>query len=430
MTEPGAVWVGLLDLDDDLSVIGTNGSVRADHFRARILIRMHRAPIGYVWVPVRPEDTLTSRARAAALDALAEPLHRHAQWDNSADTSSGPARVAAQVACPRHFPSSGETGVSVVVCTRDRTEELAECLRALQRATYDPLEILVVDNAPTDTATRELVTALAREDSRIRYTFASRPGLSHARNHGLAHARFDLVAFTDDDTLADQGWPSAIAAGFTADPEAVCVTGLVASRSMDTGPERYFEARYSWGEVFEPRRYDLTVHRYPSRLFPFSAGIFGTGANFAVRREAVASVGNFDPLLGAGSPGRGGEDLDMFLRLILAGGRIFYLPAAFVWHRHRADTHALSAQIYSYGHGLGAYLAKHLHNRDMRAAMLGHGLRQSNVVLGRMHRASQLSHLGGDGRRLALTEARGVIIGALRYRWAARRASNPVSGVS
>ena len=272
--------------------------------------------------------------------------------------------------------------------------------------------------------TRELVTALAEADARIHYTCEPDTGLSRARNHGLARAQFDLVCFTDDDTRVDPGWPSAVAAGFAADPETVCVTGLVASSSLNTGSERYFDSRYSWGEAFEPRRYDLIAHRHSSPLYPYSAGVFGTGANLAVRRSAVTGLGGFDPILGAGGPGRGGEDLDMFLRIILAGDRICYLPSSLVWHQHRSDMEALGEQIYSYGHGLGAYLAKHLISGGMPVVLLARGLRRAGVVLRRTHQASQAGQMRVGGRRLALTEARGALVGALCYGRAARRASS------
>ena len=118
----------------------------------------------------------------------------------------------------------------------------------------------------------------------------------------------------------------------------------------------------------------------------------------------------------------------MFLRVILAGGRICYLPSALIWHRHRADTQALGEQIYSYGYGLGAYVAKHLLNRQLPATMLGHGLRQVGMVVGRMRRATQESQLRADGRRLGLTEARGFMAGALRYYRISRRTSSVSSG--
>jgi GT2 family glycosyltransferase len=111
----------------------------------------------------------------------------------------------------------------------------------------------------------------------------------------------------------------------------------------------------------------------------------------------------------------------MFLRIILAGGRICYLPSSLVWHQHRSDIDALGEQIYSYGYGLGAYLAKHLINGLMPVVLLGRGLRQAGVVLGRTRQASRAGQMRVGGRRLALTEARGVLAGALCYRRVARR---------
>jgi GT2 family glycosyltransferase len=422
MHEEGAVWVGMLDIDGSGPVVGMSGPGPAGYSNARVLIRMHRAPLGQVSVATLPAETFTARVRMAAETELAGAVRQHADWDSSScgPTSSG--EWVAQAACPRHFPVRNGAGVTIIVCTRDRTEGLRECLRTLQQVSYDPVEIIVVDNAPSGSATREAVTELAEIDPRIRYSSEPFPGLSRARNHGMAHAQFDVVAFTDDDTVVDPGWPSVLAAGFAADPEAVCVTGLVASAALDTSSQRYFDARIPWGDQFEPRRYDLIGHRHPSRMYPFKAGMFGTGANFAVRRSAVARLGGFDPLLGVGAPSRGGEDLDIFLRLILAGGRICYLPSALIWHRHRADAGALSEQLYSYGHGLGAYVAKHLPNRDLRHALVAHGAGQASALLSRMGRASRLSEPPGGGKRLAWTEASGVLAGALCYRRAARQA--------
>jgi GT2 family glycosyltransferase len=231
------------------------------------------------------------------------------------------------------------------------------------------------------------------------------------------------VAYTDDDVLVGPAWPSAIAGAFSADPCAACVTGPVVARRLDTGAQRYLEARVPWGEDFEPRRYDRYLHRQPSRLYPFTAGMFGTGANFAVRTGAMELVGGFDELLGAGGPGRGGEDLDMFLRLILAGQRICYAPCALVWHEHYAEVGALDAQMYSYGHGLGAYLAKHLSAPGLRSALARHGVRHLGVLARRMRGATAVSGLASGGTRLALSEARGVVVGAWRYWRAAHQAA-------
>lgn len=411
--EPGT-WVGMLDLDGDETVAALSCPISDQHVDARILVRKHEAPIGYVTLPAQPPSTLAKRTRQAAESNLAQALDRHVGCDSSQALEFGAQDWIDRVCCPRRHPASSGQGLSVVVCTRDRPAMLRECLRALQRASYSPLEILVIDNAPSGDETKLLVDSIARADSRISYACETKPGLSNARNRGLSEAKFDLVAFTDDDALVDPGWPSALIAGFTADARAACITGMISARSLESSAERYYDSRYLYGEAFTPRVYDLEVHRDSSPLYPFNAGIFGGGVNFAVRREAVQAIGGFDALLGAGGPSRGGEDLDIFVRIVLAGSRICYLPSALVWHQHRADERELAAQVYAYGHGLGAYLAKRLIRREMSLRALLRNFSSSKHIARRMRKASASSKLSGR-RRLAVSEVLGVFVGAFCY---------------
>jgi GT2 family glycosyltransferase len=418
--DQGSLWVGVLDLDPGESLTAIAGSEPAGQQHARILVRTHRAPIGYVTVPVQPVQTIAARARAAAEASLADALAGHAlldrlTQDGHTQQDGRPGDWAARIACPQRYAELQRDGISVVICTRDRPDQLRECLRSLQRVRYRPVEILVVDNAPAGPETEAVVVQAAAADPRVRYLREPHPGISSARNLGVKQASFDLVAFTDDDTIVDPDWPAALAAGFAADPAAACVTGLVCTRSLDSRAERYFDDRYSWGKNLRPCRYDLADNRDPSALYPLSAGIFGTGANFAVRKAALGRLGEFDPRLGAGAPARGGEDLDMFVRVILAGERLCYVPAALVWHQHRSDAEALASQLYAYGHGLGAYLAKRMVRRELRLATVCRAIAPSIAVAGTMRQASRSSDLGGDGRRLALAEACGVAAGAVCF---------------
>lgn len=418
--ETPSTWVAVLDLDRYQAAAGVFGPLGPDHQQARILVRRRRSPVGYVELPVEPEQTFNERARAAAEASFAEFPVNHGALSGVNMFAVADGRPGMDTLSGTSFAPAPE-GVTIAVCTRDRTTELVTCLSALRKIDYEPLEILVVDNAPADDMSRIAVRDLAAADSRIRYTCERRPGLSRARNHALASATYEIVAFTDDDTVADAGWPGALVASFTADSQVVCVTGLVAAGSLQTSSERYFDARY--GEFsLVPRTYDR--HSRAAGLYPYSAGIVGTGANFAVRRSAVTKLGGFDPQLGVGSPGRGGEDLDMFLRVLLTGGRIAYAPAALVWHRHRSDSEALADQLYSYGHGLGAYLAKHLRDPRLQAALLLHGILKIGTVVRRMLLASRASRSGPASIRLAAIEVRGFVAGALAY-WFHGRQSRP-----
>src|SRR5687767_1821551 len=71
--------------------------------------------------------------------------------------------------------------------------------------------------------------------------------------------------------------------------------------------------------------------------FPFCVGAFGTGANFALDRRTALALGAFDPALGVGTRTGGGEDIDMFTRVIREGHSLVVQPSAIVWHRHRAE---------------------------------------------------------------------------------------------
>lgn len=411
-------WVGLLDLDADGPIIGVSGDLRDDHLLARLLIRMHGAPLGFISVRPAPTQTLADRARAAATTSLRESLVAHADCKQP----RGPVDWTRQTGCPLGFPAAGGLGVTVAIPTRDRADLLRDCLRMVQQVSYQPLQILVVDNAPSTAATRDLVQELALDDPRITYTCEPRAGISAARNLALVQARFNVVAFTDDDVLIDPGWVAAIAAGFLADPEVACVTGFVAPSALDNPFQRYFEDRYPNQGAFAPSRYDLAEHREPAPLYPLTAGLFGRGANMAVRRDYAREIGGFDPLLGVGAPCRGGEDLDFFVRVLRGGRRICYMPAALIWHRHRNSADALKRAVYLYGYGLGAYLSKHILSRELRSGLLGHALAQLGVHGRRMRAASDSSQLGARSTLLAVSEACGVLAGLLRYRLARLRA--------
>jgi hypothetical protein len=69
-------------------------------------------------------------------------------------------------------------------------------------------------------------------------------------------------------------------------------------------------------------------------------------------------MGGFDTAFGVGTPTGGGEDLDLFARVVLDGGVLVLEPSAIVWHRHRAELAGYRRQARGYGVGLGAWLTK------------------------------------------------------------------------
>ncbi|WP_406058869.1 glycosyltransferase [Streptomyces sp. NBC_01077] len=243
---------------------------------------------------------------------------------------------------------------SVVVATRERPEQLVRALDSLLVQDHPDFELIVVDNAPRTSGTHELVTR--KYADRVRYVREDTPGLATAHNTGLAAADGVVVAFTDDDVIADPHWLTALSEPFTADPGLGCVTGLILPARLRTPAQILLESHGGFAKGFAPRVYDPAHPPADEPLFPFTAGSFGSGANMAFRADALRRAGGFDPATGTGTAAKGGDDLYAFVAVLSAGFRLRYTSEALVWHHHRDTWQDLRNQAYGYGAGLTAYL--------------------------------------------------------------------------
>ncbi|MFT4297002.1 MAG: glycosyltransferase family 2 protein [Micropruina sp.] len=325
----------------------------------QVLVRRHGWPLGQARLRFDSPapDAATWRAALAAADpALAA----------SEDRAGAPDRP----------PAIAET-VSVVICTLGRNPLLADTVRAVlgQRGPMD--ELLVVDNDPGSGGVAGLLSGI--DDPRLRIVAEPRRGASSARNAGAGQASGTLLAFTDDDAVPDPDWTLQLTAALTAHPGIGCATGLVVPAGFESAEQLRFEeyggfakgyATTHWDPADDPalatalsalaRAAGSPTNAVPGRrgaAFPYTAGEFGSGV-VALRAATFARLGGFDPALGPGTPTHAGEDLDLCRRVYLSGAAVVYHPAAVVRHHHRADGAQLRDQIFGYGVGLTAALAK------------------------------------------------------------------------
>lgn len=374
------------------------------------LVRLHGTPIG--WIAQRLESArCDGRALTAAILARHEStILRHLLVDALATGRfTGRPRDLIEAA---HVPP-GEPGgsITVAVCTRDRPVELAGCLASLTRLDHPATVVLVVDNAPADGRTEQLVRA---DHPGVRYVRESRPGLSWARNRAIAECQTDILAFVDDDGRVDTGWTRAIVDLMTACPEAMAVTGFVVPAELVTDAQIAFEQHGGFGRGFR-RRWVRRQHGRRAAPRLANTGTFGTGTNVAFRRAVFDEIGTFDPRLGAGTTIGGGEDLDMFFRVLRAGHTLVYEPAALVRHRHRSDIAAVRDQIQSWGAGMQAHL---LRNNDAFPDERGGLMRLRAELLLLYYPRRILESLLSEHLRVSLTaaELRGAMVARGLYR--------------
>ncbi len=257
--------------------------------RAWLLVRLFDEPLGLSTMDL-PERGLTPDEVSAALSAEYGPRvrdRRRAAGDPQAGPTiptdgipplADPPFLASRAAVLADAPA-----ITAVVCTRDRPEGLRRTVASLVGQHYPRHRVLVVDNAPSDDATRTVVAGF----DGVEYLREPRPGLSHARNTAVAAAPGEVLAFTDDDVVADPSWLAEIARALRDHPDAAAVSGIIVPGELESDAQVWFEqfgghskGRGFTAEVFSP----ATAHRQ-NPLYPLPP--FGTGANMAFRPGVI-----------------------------------------------------------------------------------------------------------------------------------------------
>jgi glycosyltransferase involved in cell wall biosynthesis len=385
-------------LEWDLAGPFTAPAESSRHEAVRLLVRREGSPLGWVELPNDARALAPDLVGAAVARALAREI-----WEAGLQHRLRPVRDA----------PSDTVLVTVVVCTRDRPEQLRGCLDALATQTYEPFEVLVVDNAPTDDRTRDLAA-----EYQVRYACEPTPGLDWARNLGWQEAGGEIVAYTDDDARPDAGWIAALARQF-ATPQIAGVTGLVVPAELETQAQWLFE------EVYGGMAKGFRAHRYSDRgrLPTYHLSRYGAGCNMAFRRSALEALHGFDPALDVGTVTCGGGDLDAFQRVLESGATLVYSPDAIVRHLHRREMRQLRRQLLDNGRGFSAAL--------WAALRRARGKERFRVVLEycsftcwwHLRRiVRRIVRREAMPMRLILVEAFGMLWGPGRYTRARRRA--------
>jgi len=388
-------------LDLEISELPPEITVESRYSKALILIRLHGKPLGQALLPVvggrMGGDELRETLRNAAGDNLWKSwLYDILEWDERGSVDAIPI-------------------ATVAVSTRDRPEDLRRCLDAFMRLPDDGQEYLVIDNCPATDATKELV----KNYPKVRYVREDVPGSSAARNRALREAKHEFVAFTDDDAAPDPNWLRSLLRNFR-DPRVMCVTGLVMPLELETEAQEWFERYSPHGRGFERRIFD-GAHCNPLIVSPV-----GVSASMALRKSSIDFIGLFDEALGAGTPAVGGEDCELFARILRSGYRIVYDPRALSWHRHRRTWEEVQKTLQGYGIAVYAFWTRmFVINREFSVPLSAWGwLRYKQIPELFASLRKQPGCIPSD---LLLAQLRGCISGPMAY-FASRKRLQEVKG--
>jgi O-antigen biosynthesis protein len=394
LVAPAAVRI--IDLETPLSAVCLATNEPGDHYRSVMVVaRLEGEPLGAAALPV--EEGRVSRFRLAG--ALQSQLEGEiGAW------YARRGRVLPDSLPPEGIVVDGNgawtaaRSVSVVVATCGYTARFERCLRSILASRYEDFEIVIVDSRPAGGAIRSMLAERFADKVRLRCVEEPRPGLAFARNAGLMAAEGDVVAFTDDDVIVDHDWVGRSAEAFDRADDVACVTGLILPYRLETDGELALERSAAVSKGFHPQTFRLPDGGHP--LLAYTRGVIGSGANTVVRADIARRIDWFDTRLGTGTPASGGEDLDLYIRLLRAGHAIAYEPSAIVRHDHPGGSRRLRRQVFRHGVGVGAALSKHILRGPRRLELL---------------RSAPAGKRGGYPLRFNWLERAGMLLGPAAY---------------
>lgn len=258
--------------------------------------------------------------------------------------------------------------ISIIICTYNRVDNLKDCFNCLasQEITSNfAWEVLLVDNNSSDHTKQFTLDYAAQADFKLRYSFESQQGLSHARNHGVNDSTGRILIFIDDDIRVSKNWLQSIVNAFNTQ-QCDAVGGRIHIESPAKLPkwitlDMYgFLGHQDFGN--EPRSMD------GYKEFPF-------GGNMAIKRAVFEKIGLFDTSMGRKGTGLKkeelfkGEETDFFHRLADVGGRFYYQPEALVLHKILA--HQLKPKFFLTLHNNAGQLESRRDASTYRRTILG-----------------------------------------------------------
>jgi glycosyltransferase involved in cell wall biosynthesis len=216
--------------------------------------------------------------------------------------------------------------ISAVICSYNRARFIIKAVESIFAQDVDKAmyEVIVVDNNSTDN-TLEVLQQFKTEhpDYNFRFYTETNQGVAHTRTRCAKEAKGELIAYLDDDSMAQPGWLSTTIRFFDEHPEVYSTGGKITPYFLTGIPNWY--SKYFFGLVgnFDqgPKEKQLTGARYPC------------GANMAFRKKVFDEIGYFNTDLGRKGTGLlANEEKDIYLRILAHGKKVFYLPQVEVLH--------------------------------------------------------------------------------------------------
>jgi GT2 family glycosyltransferase len=214
-------------------------------------------------------------------------------------------------------------GVSVVIANRNGAEHLRICLPSLLVQLYQPIEVIVVDNASSDDS-----VAVAREFGAKCLQLNENLGLAPALNRGAAISSGDFLLFVNNDMRFDERFVSRLVDRLARDEAIFAVDGM--QYNWDGSVQGHLATRLVKGRARRGVSIELVpgLNFYQKQEEKIVPVFMGSAASMLIRKSCFEKLRGFDDRVPMGY-----EDVDICWRAWVHGWKTVYIPDAICWHR-------------------------------------------------------------------------------------------------
>ena len=244
---------------------------------------------------------------------------------------------------------------SIIICTFNRLKLLKLCIESILTLKTSPsqFEIVIIDNNSKD-GTEDFCKGLSQTYGgyKWKYIKETQQGIAFARTRGAKEAAGNVIAYIDDDCLAEPDWLNEIINFYDKNSEVMSTGGRIIPKYLV--PVADWFGKYFWGLV---GNYDLGKN-----VFQMKGVRYPSGANMHFRKTAFEKYGYFDGNLGrSGKSLMAGEEKAMYLKLINANEKVYYLPQVIVHHHVEGNKFD---KEYVKRHSMGVGASERLMNKN------------------------------------------------------------------
>lgn len=221
--------------------------------------------------------------------------------------------------------------ISVVICTANRTSTLIENLSGLKKQSEKNFELIII-NANKSKQLYKFISELQSNTNWIRTKHIPVDffNLPKARNVGVLHSKYNIVAFLDDDAIPNPNWVKSILVFFKRFPKTQVVGG------------RLTDKKYTYISDFLGKCYDIGAKRKKCRTI--------MGANFAVNRSAIRKIGITENYFNTTTT-TAGDETEFCFKVINNDGSVIYEPKIRALHQNRSTIKELVKRQWQYALG-------------------------------------------------------------------------------